>query len=95
MSCLMDNMNSKDMAKDCESALMQIQYFISRDFKLDPQLFGACKDDAVKLCHAKNTWDDDPTRMDPERGPLVLPCLYRYVYSTDSSFKVRISCSLK
>ena len=76
------------MRNDCESALMQIQYFIARDFKLDPQLFKACKNDAVKVCHAKNTWNDDPTNMDPERGPLVLPCLYRNVYSINSSNKV-------
>lgn len=91
MSCLMDNINAHEMVTDCKSAVMQIQYFISRDFKLDPQLFAACKDDAVKVCHAKNTWNDDPNSMDPERGPLVLPCLYRYVYNTHSSIKVSLN----
>lgn len=84
MSCLMDNINSNLMEEACGKALMEIQYFISRDFKLDPQLFSACQEDAVKLCHAKHSWSDDPSRMDPERGPLVLPCLYRYVYNHDS-----------
>lgn len=92
ISCLMDNINSNKMENDCESALMQIQYFIARDFKLDPQLFKACKNDAVKMCHAKNTWNDEPSRMDPERGPLVLPCLYRYVYSIETTNKLKPEC---
>lgn len=95
MSCLMDNINSEYMEQRCEKALMEIQYFISRDFKLDPQLFAACRDDAVKLCHAKSSWYDES--MDPERGPLVLPCLYRYAYIYNSDHpdsKIKVSVSM-
>ncbi len=86
MSCLVDNLNSgfESMGKDCVNAVMQIQYFVARNFKLDPQLFEACHGDAVKLCHAKRSWNDESGNMDPERGPLVLPCLYRYLYNYDS-----------
>jgi len=55
---------------------------------LDPQLYTHCRDDAVHFCHAKKVWYDDPERMDPERGPMVLPCLYRYAYLTKSEPKV-------
>lgn len=39
MSCLMDKIGTKFMMADCETALMQIQYFVARDFKLEPQLY--------------------------------------------------------
>lgn len=79
ISCLMEQIGTDKMLEACENALLQIQYFIARDFKLDPQLYKACHADAVHLCHAKRAWSDDGSQMDPERGPLVLPCLYRYV----------------
>ncbi|XP_015126768.1 Golgi apparatus protein 1 [Diachasma alloeum] len=76
--CLMDKLGTDRMREACETALLQIQYFVVRDYKLDPQLYKACKSDAVQLCNAKSAWNDDGSLMDPERGPLVLPCLYRY-----------------
>lgn len=39
MSCLMEKLGTNYMVPDCEIALMQIQYFVARDFKLDPQLY--------------------------------------------------------
>lgn len=39
MSCLMEKLGTNYMSSDCEIALMQIQYFVARDFKLDPQLY--------------------------------------------------------
>ena len=39
MSCLMEKLGTDYMKPDCETALMQIQYFVARDFKLDPQLY--------------------------------------------------------
>jgi len=79
---------------DCESALLQIQHFVARDFKLDPQPYGSCKEDAVKFCKAKKSWADlDSAQMDPERGPLVLPCLHRYAYNTgESELKLKPWC---
>ncbi|KAG8034414.1 hypothetical protein G9C98_007490 [Cotesia typhae] len=79
--CLMDKLGTDRMLADCESALIQIQYFVARDYKLDPQLYKACKADAVQLCNAKTAWTDDGNQMDPERGPLILPCLYRYAHN--------------
>ena len=55
--------------------------------------FRNCKDDAVHFCHAKNTWDDsDNGQMDPERGPLILPCLHRYAYHPEPNMKLRPVC---
>lgn len=81
MNCLMDHLGTNFMTRDCESAVLLIQYFVARDFKLDPQLYRKCREDAVRVCHAKKTWTEmenvDSAQMDPERGPLVLSCLHR------------------
>ncbi|KAJ4442010.1 hypothetical protein ANN_11874 [Periplaneta americana] len=91
MSCLMDKLGTDAMTSACEAALLQIQYFVARDYKLDPQLYRECQDDAVHLCHAKKAWDDSG-QMDPERGPLVLPCLYRYAYHPQKNMQLRPGC---
>lgn len=77
ISCLMDNIEKDHMTEECENALMQIQYFVARDFKLDPQLYQNCHEDANRLCHASKDWDDNRFNHDPSNAPLVLPCLYR------------------
>lgn len=74
MSCLMDNIGDEHMLDACEEALMQIQYFVARDFKLDPQLYRACKDHAINVCHASRSWADE---VNPSMDSQVLPCLYR------------------
>ena len=95
MSCLMDKLGTEHMTTACETALLQIQYFVARDFKLDPQLYRQCREDAVRFCHAKNAWADDGSRYDPERGPLVLPCLYRYAHHPEKNMRVSLFLSVK
>ncbi|XP_037558857.1 Golgi apparatus protein 1 [Dermacentor silvarum] len=92
LSCLMDQVSNIAMKDTCREALLQIQYFVARDFKLDPVLYKECRADAVTYCKAKKEWHDDPTRMDPERGPIVLPCLYRYAYHPDDSVRLSKQC---
>ncbi|RZF42176.1 hypothetical protein LSTR_LSTR004325 [Laodelphax striatellus] len=79
MSCLLDQLGTELMSDECEQAVMQIQYFVARDYRLDPHLFRECKEDAATHCHGSRAWHD-VNRMHPSLGPLVLPCLYRYVY---------------
>ncbi|XP_056648655.1 Golgi apparatus protein 1 [Diorhabda sublineata] len=86
MSCLMDNMRSEIMTVDCENALLEIQYFVARDFALDPQLYRSCSADATKRCH----FDTDSSA--PSYSRQVLPCLYRYAYLTDESMKLDKQC---
>ena len=92
MSCLMDNMDSHHMVEECRQALLQIQYFVVRDFQLDASIYRSCHSDAVKYCHAKNGWSDQPDHMDPERGPTVLSCLYRYAYHPNHNFRLHRQC---
>ncbi|XP_014362767.2 Golgi apparatus protein 1 [Papilio machaon] len=81
MSCLMEKLGTESMTPDCETALLQIQYFISRDFKLDPQLYKACIYDAVTQCKAKLQWAD-ASEHQSAKDPLILPCLYNYAYNS-------------
>ncbi|EDW18737.1 Golgi apparatus protein 1 isoform X2 [Drosophila mojavensis] len=93
MSCLIEHIGTTAMRPECEQALLIIEYFVARDFKLDPQLYKHCRDDAVKYCRAKHQWDDiEDVQMDPERGPMILPCLHRMAYSEDEHHTLRKDC---
>ncbi|CAK9816133.1 Golgi apparatus protein 1 [Anthophora quadrimaculata] len=92
ISCLMEQLGTGRMTEACETALVQVQYFVARDFKLDPQLYRACKFDATRLCHARNAWASDGKQMDPERGPLILPCLYRHAYHPQKNLTLKTEC---
>lgn len=84
INCLMEHLDSPAMTDECEQSLLLIQYFVARNFKLDPLLYKHCKEDAVKYCHSKKTWDDVLTiQADPERGPLIFPCLHRMATEND------------
>nr|XP_045603883.1 Golgi apparatus protein 1-like [Procambarus clarkii] len=92
MRCLMRHIDSPEMPAACEAALLEIQYFVSRDWKLDPQLHMACVDDAVRLCKAKKDWADNPPNTNVQRGAQVLPCLFRYVYHPKENLRLSSSC---
>lgn len=86
LTCLMNNMDGADMSDDCEQRLIEVQYFMARDWTLDPQLYSACHKEAVDRCSAFNDWHKtDPSkqevRVDP--GPQVLACLYRSAYDEE------------
>ncbi|GJQ66994.1 hypothetical protein Trydic_g7986 [Trypoxylus dichotomus] len=91
MTCLMDNIGEEVMIEECEDALIQIQYFVARDFKLDTQLFRACKEDAKAMCNADSDWEN-PNKQNPEKDPLVLPCLYRNAFHEDAELKLKPRC---
>ncbi|KAM3962726.1 LOW QUALITY PROTEIN: Golgi apparatus protein 1 [Aphomia sociella] len=91
MSCLMEKLGTVQMTSECETALLQIQYFISRDFKLDPQLYKACKYDAVTQCKAKLQWADTNEHIS-EKDPLILPCLYNYAYNSELRGILKPAC---
>ena len=91
INCLMYKLGTDQMTETCETALVQIHYFIARNYKLDPPLYKACKADAVHFCHGSDAWAPDGKGMDAETGPLVLPCLYRYAYHPKKNMTVTIS----
>lgn len=89
MRCLMRHLDSPEMPSACEAALLEIQYFVSRDWKLDPQLHEACFNESVRLCNAKRDWADVSSNTNVQRGVQVLPCLFRYVYHPKAELMVR------
>lgn len=93
MRCLMRHLGTPIMTGPCESALLEIQYFVARDWKLDPQLYSSCYNDSVSKCHAKQSWAVQGQDTDPERGVLVLPCLFRYIYHPSPEHRVSEACS--
>ncbi|KAK6056169.1 cysteine rich repeat-containing domain protein [Cooperia oncophora] len=48
LNCLMRHVDSSDMTMMCEQRLLEVQYFMARDWTLDPQLYEACHDEAVR-----------------------------------------------
>ena len=64
------------MPGSCQAALLEIQYFVARDWKLDPQLYSACYNDSKLFCQAKIEWYSKKNKDESEHN-LVLPCLFR------------------
>ncbi|VDP10969.1 unnamed protein product [Soboliphyme baturini] len=94
LSCLMKNGYSPEMSPACKDRLFEIQFFLSRSFSLDAQLYAACHLDAVDKCHAKKEWADLSTagNTGPEPGHLVLSCLYRHAYDDSEASKLTPRC---
>jgi len=87
LTCLMKNLDESEMTDDCEQRLVEVQYFMARDWAMDPQLYEACHQEAVSRCSAIDNWhvgvasDQKEQRVDP--GPQVLACLYRAGYDEE------------
>ena len=64
LSCLMHQVavQSRQMTKDCRERLMEIQFFMARDFSLDPKLYKQCRRDAQDLCQADEHWYSNPNQ---------------------------------
>uniref|UniRef100_A0A8C6P216 Golgi apparatus protein 1 n=1 Tax=Nothobranchius furzeri TaxID=105023 RepID=A0A8C6P216_NOTFU len=76
LSCLMEHLYTEKMVEDCEHRLLELQYFIARDWKLDPILYKKCQGDAGRLCHTRG-WNDTNEVMPPG---AIFSCLYRHAY---------------
>ncbi|XP_016388159.1 Golgi apparatus protein 1-like [Sinocyclocheilus rhinocerous] len=79
LSCLMEHLYTDKMVEDCEHRLLELQYFISRDWKLDPILYKKCQNDASRICHTHG-WNETSEFMPPG---AVFSCLYRHAYRTE------------
>lgn len=79
MTCLLEKLFEGSVKDTCKNALMPVQYFINRDFTLDPALYQACYSDASRICKASNDWLKEP------KENLILPCLAQYYRPFTSS----------
>uniref|UniRef100_A0A0N5BCS7 Golgi apparatus protein 1 n=1 Tax=Strongyloides papillosus TaxID=174720 RepID=A0A0N5BCS7_STREA len=81
LQCLMEQLDNPDMSQDCEDRLIEVQYFMARDWSLDPELYNSCHDDAVRKCSAPTDWHLPSGKVNgPDPGPHILACLYRAGY---------------
>ncbi|TRY79671.1 hypothetical protein TCAL_13427, partial [Tigriopus californicus] len=88
VSCLMTlaGENSRHMTQECMGTLMEVQYFLARDFSLTPKLYSKCLSDAKKLCFADENWGFKANRNDVDElddRKLIFPCLVRHLYPED------------
>ena len=91
LNCLMEKIDDEVMTDDCEEKLMEIQYFVMRDWRLDANLYKHCHQNAVSLCHASPTWNDKKS-TDVDNWGLVLPCLYGHMKSDNPQMQVSRAC---
>uniref|UniRef100_A0A158Q8S0 Golgi apparatus protein 1 n=1 Tax=Elaeophora elaphi TaxID=1147741 RepID=A0A158Q8S0_9BILA len=94
LGCLMKHMDF-DMPKECEQRLLEVQYFISRDWTLDPELYLACHEDAVSKCSANANWHQQLNQQGPDPGPMVLACLYRAAYNDQNPLKPECATNVR
>ena len=83
VECLTRQIGAPDMKEDCQERLLEIQFFVVRDWTLNADFYAACKADAVKFCNAPKKWHDWSTSV--EGKSVVLPCLYHHVKDDDDS----------
>uniref|UniRef100_A0A915AS27 Golgi apparatus protein 1 n=1 Tax=Parascaris univalens TaxID=6257 RepID=A0A915AS27_PARUN len=95
LTCLMRHMDA-DMPKECEQRLLEVQYFMARDWTLDPELYQACHEDAVQKCSANEQWHLQKNIDNrPEAGPVVLACLYRAAYDDQNPLKPECAANVR
>ncbi|XP_071497848.1 Golgi apparatus protein 1-like [Diadema antillarum] len=84
LQCLMDNIDDNQMKDVCAEKLLEIQYFISRNFRLDPVLYKNCQSDAKVLCYTEN-W----TASNNVPAGIVFSCLHGHLHNEESPLQPR------
>lgn len=74
--CLLNNLRSPHMKEDCEDRLMEVAYFMARDWRLTPRLVRVCRENLVGFCKLSPTWASDQEMTDVQVG-MYLGCLYQ------------------
>lgn len=102
MNCLVESLDKPHMTELCKERLMEIYFFITRDFRLDSRLYKLCRQDAKKICQAPDAWylpsSGTGNAYRPQMKNLVFACLYRHIVqvSSDPSYKsVSRTCSFE
>ncbi|XP_057291039.1 Golgi apparatus protein 1-like isoform X2 [Hydractinia symbiolongicarpus] len=88
LGCLMDHAHNPKMPEVCATQVFHLQYFLSRDFRLDASLYQDCKQDAEEICKANN-FDAKTETNSPDN--FVIACLYRNSFAVEP--KVSKDCS--
>ena len=94
----MEHMHLKEMSDKCERHLLETHYFVTRDIRLDPEVFTACRDETFNLCNFKDDWIQKKQNQAPESGPITFSCLYRHAFAmgidNGKVIKIEFLCAL-
>ncbi|XP_020607607.1 Golgi apparatus protein 1-like isoform X2 [Orbicella faveolata] len=86
-SCLRENLHTDNMIPECEEQLLHLDFFVARNFGLDPVLKKACQNDVKTICNVPSLDDQD---LYP--SSLIISCLYRQAV-LDIQTKVSPKCA--
>eukprot|EP00057_Strongylocentrotus_purpuratus_P023508 XP_011677982.1 PREDICTED: Golgi apparatus protein 1-like [Strongylocentrotus purpuratus] len=84
LSCLMENIEDNQMMDNCAEKLLETQYFISRNYRLDPLLFKNCESDASIFC-----WEEKWNGKEETPSGLVFSCLHRHLHDHSQPLQSR------
>ena len=82
LSCLLENVHHEQMIRQrpqCRKALLETQYFLSRDFSWDKRFRRVCHEEAEDLCEAGIDDADDEDELEIPLS-LIIGCLYRHTH---------------
>ncbi|CAF4465471.1 unnamed protein product, partial [Rotaria sp. Silwood2] len=74
--CLLDNLKNARMTEDCEDRLMEVAYFLARDWRLTPRLLRTCQTNLVTFCQLPKDWSMNQDISGVQVG-MYLGCLYQ------------------
>ncbi|CAF4720327.1 unnamed protein product [Rotaria sp. Silwood1] len=75
--CLLDNIKNARMTEECEDRLMEVAYFMARDWRLTPKLMRTCQKNLLDLCKLSPSWSMSNNMTDVQLGQY-LGCLYQH-----------------
>ncbi|CAF1219022.1 unnamed protein product [Rotaria magnacalcarata] len=80
--CLLDNLKNARMTEECEDRLMEVAYFMARDWRLTPRLMRTCQTNLKTLCQLPDDWSMNKELNDVQVG-MYLGCLYQHRQNLD------------
>ncbi|CAF1086846.1 unnamed protein product [Adineta steineri] len=87
--CLLDNLKSNRMTEECEDRLMEVTYFMARDWRLTPKLLRTCRTNLVNLCQLPTNWSMTNELKDDQIG-MYLGCLYQQRQQLDRDCRTEL-----
>ncbi len=85
VECLTRHLNSDLMDEDCSERLLEIQFFVARDWTLNAEFYEACRNDASRLCGTSGKWYVEESVFQAKQ--IVLPCLFHHLPDEESEDK--------
>ncbi len=77
VECLTRHLDSHLMNEDCSERLLEIQFFVARDWTLNVEFYEACRVDASKFCGTSGQWHEKENVVEAKQ--IVLPCLFHHM----------------